>query len=633
MDILFTVMPFADLYQPALGVSLLKAAAQAGGFTAGVRYFTFPLAERIGADFYRNVLDLFGYSLPVGEWLFAESLFGPDAPPAERFVQASLARWSRPDDQETDLSRYGRKMSPQFFEENVIPRLRGARQECSRLVDEAASEVLAAAPKVAAFTVGIQQLCASLAVARRLKEVPNGPVVLFGGSSCFGELGQQVLRSFPWVDYMCTGEGDQVVPEFLHRLLRDGNPDPPRGILARGATEPALPPLTRDPDGLPYPDFHDYFARLDRSPVREEAERVAVPMETSRGCWWGERRQCGFCNNHPKMQTFRSKSPERVVAEMTHIVQTYRPRVLYLTDSILDRRYFHTLFPLIAEGQPVPFTCASKVNLTRAQLRQLRAAGCATALFGIESLSNRLLALLPKGCATRHAIQTLRWAHELGINAGWNFLYGIAGETPEDYEAMAEVLPLLAHLPPPQNFVDIAIMRFSPYREKFRTSRSMGLHPVDGYALVFPLPREEIEGLAYYFVSDRGAGEPSRYVGPVRDVVAAWIDQWQGPDHERPRLDMYRVGPSAFLVIDTRPCAVKPAHRLEGVEAHVYNHCDKARKAEHLVRDLAGLAGEEEIREALAKLVAARLLWRDGDRFVALALFRNREEDRRDRAV
>lgn len=255
----------------------------------------------------------------------------------------------------------------------------------------------------------------------------------------------------------------------------------------------------------------------------------------------------------------------------------------------------------------------------------------------IERLDKALLDMIgrPEDVkrSTSFGKQTLPWAHGLGIYAAWNFLYGIAGETPDDYETMAELLPLLAHLPPPQYFMGIAIMRFSPYREKFRTSRFMGLQPVDGYAPVFPLPQEEVEGLAYYFKCDHVAGELSAYVGPVRHAVATWMDQWRGSDHERPRLDLYLVGPSAFLVIDTRPCAVKPAHRLEGIETHMYRHCDKARSVEHLVRDLAGLAGEEEIREALATLVAARLLWRDGDLFVALALFRNREDGRRDQAA
>ena len=157
------------------------------------------------------------------------------------------------------------------------------------------------------------------------------------------------------------------------------------------------------------------------------------------------------------------------------------------------------------------------------------------------------------------------------------------------------------------------------------------VRPAAAYAHVFPLTPEEIEGLAYYFECDYAAGDPLGYVGPVRRAVGAWVAQWAGPADERPRLDMYRTGRSAFLVIDTRPCAVQPAYRLEGVAAEVYTRCDSARSLRGLVREFAGLADEKEIREALATLVAARLMWQGGDQFLALALFRNREGDRKGR--
>ena len=631
VDLLFPVMPFADLDQPSLGVSLLQALARAGGFSSQVRYYTFPLAERIGADFYRHSHRYFGSALLAGDWLFAESLFGSSAPPVEEFVRGALALHRELDDPEADLRRFAGKRFVHYLEESIMPRLLAARPECSKLVSEAAREILAAAPRVAAFTAGSQQLCAALAVARRLKEVPGGPVVLFGGASCFGEMGLQILKSFPWVDYVCTGEGDQVFPTFLEQLLHKGDPAPLPGILAQGATELTLPPLTTNLDALPFPDFRDYFEQLGASPVREDVvDEVVLPMETSRGCWWGQRRQCGFCGNHPQMQTFRSKCAERVVEEVAHLVQTYQPRRLALADDILDYRYFRTLFPrLAAGGRPTPFFCESKVNLMRAQLKQLRAAGCDVVQFGIESLSDRLLELLPKGCTTRHAIQTLRWAHELGMSASWNLLYGIAGELPEDYEAMAALLPLLAHLPPPLGCVRVAIKRFSPYHQQPRRFGLSRLRPTAVYTHVFPLTPEEIEGLSYYFDCDYTAGNPLGYMGPVRHAVGAWIAQWSGAAHERPQLDMYRVGRSALLVTDTRPCAVQQAHRLEGVGAEVYARCDRARSVCSLVQELAGLAGEEDIREALAALVADRLMWQGGDRFLALAVFRNREDDRK----
>ena len=49
-------------------------------------------------------------------------------------------------------------------------------------------------PRVVGFTTTFHQTCASLAVARRLKALPDPPLVVFGGANCEGEMGVQMLR-------------------------------------------------------------------------------------------------------------------------------------------------------------------------------------------------------------------------------------------------------------------------------------------------------------------------------------------------------------------------------------------------------------------------------------------------------
>ena len=66
------------------------------------------------------------------------------------------------------------------------------------------------------------------------KELPDPPVICFGGANCEGEMGFEILRSFPWVDYVCTREGDIVFPEFVERYLRHGETGELTGFLHRG---------------------------------------------------------------------------------------------------------------------------------------------------------------------------------------------------------------------------------------------------------------------------------------------------------------------------------------------------------------------------------------------------------------
>ena len=53
--------------------------------------------------------------------------------------------------------------------------------------------------------------------------MPDPPVIMFGGGNCEGEMGLQMIRSFPWVDYVSTGEADISLPLLLERILREGS--------------------------------------------------------------------------------------------------------------------------------------------------------------------------------------------------------------------------------------------------------------------------------------------------------------------------------------------------------------------------------------------------------------------------
>src|SRR5437660_3911527 len=50
MDVVFAVMPFADVGRPALGVSLLASELRVAGYRASVEYCNFALAEVIGPE-------------------------------------------------------------------------------------------------------------------------------------------------------------------------------------------------------------------------------------------------------------------------------------------------------------------------------------------------------------------------------------------------------------------------------------------------------------------------------------------------------------------------------------------------------------------------------------------------------
>jgi ribosomal peptide maturation radical SAM protein 1 len=608
MDVVFAVPPFVDINRPAIGVSLLKAEIARHGFSSRIEYLHLGLAERIGFMAYQTIANSLGSDSLIGEWFFADVVFGDTIPHEREYINKVLPRYSGPGE--------------------LLETVLKARQVRHQFVEDCARQILRHEPKVVGFTTTFHTTCASLAIARRIKESPNPPVVIFGGANCEGEMGLQLIRSFNWIDYVCTGEGDVVFTEFLQNLLRGGGVYKPiAGILRQGeSTELTTPEPVREMDSLPIPDYSDYFEQVQRSPIQTEI-RTDLLIETSRGCWWGAKQHCTFCGLNGATMSFRSKSPERVFEELTYLSETYGQKRIDGVDNILDTKYINTLFPKLSEsGLNLELFYEVKANLRYDQLETLRAGGMCSIQPGIESFSNEVLRLMRKGCTGLQNIQLLRWCDELGIEIAWNLLAGFPGESPSEYQRMAELLPLLTHLPPPASCTPIRLDRFSPF---YTRSEEFGLErvrPSLAYYYVYPLNRRELARLAYFFDFDYGdKRQPHTYISEVRQEVQQWWNKRLAEPDGRARLDAY-FEEDAVNITDTRGLdGTRQSCQLNGLVAQIFRQCDSAHGLANLQREFAGLADDEEIQKALAELLDAKLMIEMDGQYLSLAVIRNRQ--------
>jgi ribosomal peptide maturation radical SAM protein 1 len=586
------------------------AGAKRAGFSAGIEYVNLQLAAWMGRQLYEWIAELGDQLLLdtttpsislVGDWFFAGLLFPGQLPPDEEY----LAKFVAPD-------RGGRERIPALVE---------AREKyAARFVEYAAAEILKHRPRIVGFTSTFHQTCCCLAVAKLLKETENPPAVIFGGANCEGEMGLELIRSFPWIDYICTGEGDDVVPEFLERYIRHNDPEPPYGILRQGFADALrVPKPVSRMDELPVPDFHDYFAGLGASGLDDVKPILLV--QTARGCWWGEKHHCTFCGLNGEGMAYRSKSPERVLSELMELSETYGLQRVDSVDNILDTRYIQTLFPeLIRRSSNLDLFYEIKANLRYDQLKTMRRGGVRAVQPGIESFSNQILRIMRKGCTGLQNIQLLRWCEELEIYPIWNMLYGFPDEPAAEYERMAELMPLLTHLPPPAFCIRVRMDRFSPLYNQAAEFGLENVRAMEAYSYVYPLRESALRNLAYFFEFDYRDGRlPVDYARPV----VRRIEEWAALSETKPaRLDAYGAG-KMLVIVDTRPCATRRQHVFTGLAAQVYQKCDTAVKAPSLARRL--LAPEADVRHAIDRFLEEKLMVEMDGQVVSLAIFRNRE--------
>ncbi|PWT99179.1 MAG: RiPP maturation radical SAM protein 1 [Terriglobia bacterium] len=608
MDILFAVPPFADVKHPSIGVSTLLAGVRRCGFSARIEYLNLELAGWIGRDLYdwiaelgdEHLLDTTTPSISlVGDWFFAGLLFPGLLPGDDEY----LARFIASD-------RGGQERMPALVE--------ARRRFAAEFVERAAQRILRHRPRVVGFTSTFHQTCCGLAVAKRLKQEKDPPAIIFGGANCEGPMGLQLIRSFPWIDYLCNGEGDEVLPEFLDRYLRRGDPKPPAGILRQGfAYALASPAPIEDLNALPVPEYRDFFDGLGASNLDV---RPILLVETARGCWWGEKHHCTFCGLNGQGMAYRSKSPDRVLAELAQLAETYGVTRIDSVDNILDVRYIRSVFPeLSRRGGAIDLFYEVKSNLTYEQVRTLREGGMRAIQPGIESFSNSILRIMRKGCTAAQNIQLLRWCRELGIAPVWNLLYGFPNEPPEEYARMAGLIPLLVHLPPPTFCIRLRMDRFGPLFNEAEQFGLRNVRPMSAYSYVYPLPEEDLRNLAYFFEFEYGDGRmPISYAHSMIEAAAQWAALAAG---QPPRLDAFGAG-GVLVVQDSRPCAAAHTHIFTGLAARVYVECDTARSLPALARHLE--APEPEVRPAVERFVSLGLMIEMDGQFLSLAVFRNR---------
>lgn len=607
--VLLITMPFGSIFSPSLGVSLLKGALENRGIRCDIRYLQLHYAALIGKEYYKRLSDS-SPELLLGEWLFAHLLFGDSIPDMEAYQQL-LIQYLVENDAEDQVHFLA-----------LLPDFRNATGE---FIDQCMRTISWDQYPIIGFSTTFEQNLSSLVLAQRIKSSWPDKTIIFGGANCEGEMGVEIHRLFPWIDYVCSGESDYLLPELIQRLSADREIEDLQGLIYRKngitvANGTHAAPI-QDLDSLPIPDFDDYFEQLNHSGLSLHQQETKITIETSRGCWWGIKSQCTFCGLNGNSLGYRSKSSERVLEEIFQLAERY-PDIKYvdIADNILDVRYFKDVIPGIIEADlGLSFFCEVKSNLTKEQLIQLKKSGIEWIQPGIESLHTGILKLMRKGTTAIQNIQLLKWSAEIGIHVDWNFLVGFPREDPQAYVEMAKMIPSLVHLGAPRGSCPIRLDRFSPHFTEPNTFGITNIRIAKPYRYVYPFPEENLFKLAYYFEFDLQDGKRRfEYTSDLATQIQKWND-----NNSKGTLSALYDG-ERIILYDTRPCAVESETILKDVAKTVYDYCDAGHTFKSILRHLDHMnmqTNPEEVKEILDSLVERSLMLHCDDRYLSLALF------------
>jgi ribosomal peptide maturation radical SAM protein 1 len=595
-------MPTLSARYPCYQLGLLKPTLERAGFEVENHSLYMYFGSFVGWRLH-EVLSEVWPSL-IGEWIWARAAFGEFADDEEYFeahrenlkevFRLAGCRWK-------DLVRVRDRATREFLDFCL------ERTDWSRY-------------GLVGFTVLFQQQLATVAMARALKErYPRLPIAL-GGGIFEDDIAQAFLRGCPQIDFVHCGDADETFPEIVRRLYAG---EPLRGLPGvqwRDGDRIAFEGRAAnhlDMSSTPVPDYDEYFrARVEGGYASYSgAEEPMIPIETARGCWWGEKSHCTFCGLNRSGMEFRAKDVPSVLAMLEELAARHGALSFNAIDNIIAPIYVDELFGALAQSRTdLEIHYEVKANLRREQIARMRLGGLFSVQPGVESFSTHILRLMKKGTTGMRNLELVKWCTYYGVINLYNLLVGFSGETAQDYEEQRAIIAKIPHLQPPYTICRARPDRGSPMFTAPREHGITALRPAACYRFLFPGGRFELASVSYYFEHEMEGTVGDDVYAPMFAEVAEWKRRWEG-DGARPFL-RYRKAWDALTIEDGRGTEVC-AHRVAGLPARLYELCADARSAESIAEEVGG---GPWVEAALRDFLARGLMVRLDDRYLSLAL-------------
>jgi anaerobic magnesium-protoporphyrin IX monomethyl ester cyclase len=264
-------------------------------------------------------------------------------------------------------------------------------------------------------------------------------------------------------DYVLVGEGEITLGELVARINAVGSSG---GAAARSKPRPQVDDISglvwkhlgierrtgprallKDLDVLPMAAWDLVDVARYRAFWLRRHGIFSLNVATTRGCPY----LCNWCAKPVYGNTYHTRTPEAVAAEIALLRTRYAPDHLWFCDDIfgLKTRWLVPFADLVraadALGPPLPFLCQTRADLMNHEhVTALRRAGCAEVWLGVESGSQEILDAMDKGIRleqVRGAVDRLR---AVGIRVGFFLQFGYPGEGWREIEMTRRLLRDLA---------------------------------------------------------------------------------------------------------------------------------------------------------------------------------------------
>ena len=483
---------------------------------------------------------------------------------------------------------------------------------------------------LAGFSICFGQLTSSLYFIREIKKRVPAIKIVVGGSACAENMGQSLLNCFPEIDFVIYGEGELPLVHLI-RSLTEGRDDAHAtlipGLLSRhNATQDQRIAQVTDLDELPLPEYDDYFRQLAAAGP-EKQFLPKIPMEISRGCWWRKSISpdgasgCAFCNLNLQWHGYRAKSINRTIREIDGITKKHKILSVSFMDNLLPSKGQKEMFEGIKNLEK-DFRLFSEIRATTPleTLKMMGASGMRDVQVGIESLSTRLLVKLNKGTTAMDNMEIMKNCESHGLpDLTGNLILNFPSSDEQDTAETAKNLEFARPFKPLKG-IPFWLGYGSPVWQMPRAYgiKRVGNHPY--YRHLFP--PDVLSNLSLIVQGYQGGvRQQIRLWDPVKKRLKEWKEYYFRL-HEAPGsgpILSYRDGRDFMIIRQRLDKRDDMTHRLKDTSRKIYLFCETQRSLSEILSRFPGF-GEDKIRPFLRLMVGKRLMFKEGERYLRLAV-------------
>ncbi len=296
---------------------------------------------------------------------------------------------------------------------------------------------------------GALSTCNTYVVVRTLEiaKKVNPDILTVTGGIHFTATAQESLETYPEIDVIVRGEGEQTFTELVKNADKKSSFPKIKGISFRhnGKIRHNPPrPLIENLNELPYPGYHFVKDIVHKYHFAAMAGRKApyALIEGARGC----SHRCTFCTQWRHWGgAWRVKTPKRIVDEIEFCYQNYGSRFIWLTDDDFGpARRASNLADELRQREVgddlmlfVQWRCDDVIKSKRL-LPRLRETGLYWVMMGVESPRDSTLESFKKGITSTDAKKAVKLLKKNDIFSHAMFVTGDRKDTAESIANLRE---------------------------------------------------------------------------------------------------------------------------------------------------------------------------------------------------